>query len=39
MSADMVFRFTLAMILVYSTNRRSTASRLPLRSPAISEAT
>ena len=37
-SAETVLRFTFAMIFVYSTYRRSTLSRLPLRSPASSDA-
>src|SRR5579864_630504 len=37
-SADTVLRLTVAMIFVYSTKRRRTASRLPLRSPARSDA-
>ena len=37
-SAVTILRFTVAMIFVYSTKRRSTVSRPPLRSPASSEA-
>ena len=37
-SAEMIFRFSVAVTFEYSTYRRRTASRLPLRSPASSEA-